>query len=198
MQPAHVTVLALVDHSAIGEGATRVVCICLAGLVALAVVHKAKVLVARTASVEPLIQLTEWRRRHAIALLASAATVEAAIAVTLVAVPTVGLGAALVMLIVYSLQLRRLPAEESCDCMGNFLSYSRAAALKRNGVLGSVAAAAMIASVTGVAPAASVSQATVGAALIVAAFAVPVGLLPKLTRRAGLAASPRERDQFAA
>lgn len=194
MDAGDVALLASLDAQGVASGASRVICLCLAGLVALAAAHKIRVLAAGTPSAEPLMQVTAWRRRHAARVLGLAAAVEVAITAALLAAPGAGLGAALLMLGVYSWDLRRLPADESCNCMGNFLSHTRSAALRRNAVLAALAAAAFVAALTGAAPVAAISQPTVGATLIVGAIVLAVDVLPKTARRAGVAAAPMGQE----
>lgn len=160
----------------VAEAAIRIFCLCLAALMALAVVHKVKVLAAGDAYRQPLIRLTAWRRRHPSLALGLAANAELAIALLLVLASPAGLGAALALLAVYSWELRRLDAENPCDCFGSFLAMSRVAALRRNLALGVISAAAFVPVAAGVVAPAPVSQATVGGALLVAAVVAPLGM----------------------
>jgi hypothetical protein len=177
------------------EGAVRVLCLCLGGLMLLAAVHKGRVLIRRSADVERLMQVSESRRRHASTWLLLALVVEVAVAVALVLVPVVGLGAALVLLATYSRELRRLAPEESCNCFGNFLRDSRVAAMRRNLTLGVLGFLALVATGAAAVTPAPVSQGTVGAALVVGAFAGSVSVLGRVGRRAGAAAEGRSRQE---
>jgi hypothetical protein len=178
----------------IAEGAMRVVALSLFALMLLAATHKLRLVANGAAATQPLMQLAAWRRRHAAWLLGGAAVVELAIAGVLIAAPVAGMAAVLALLAVYSTELRRLAKDEDCGCLGNFLSASRNAALRRNLVIASVTVAALAATATGTLAPAPISQATVGAALIVLVGAlVPLAGPPGITRRAGVAAEAHGR-----
>ena len=108
----------------------------LAGLFVLAAAHKASAVHTGSAATEPLIRISPWRRRHAPALLVAAGLAELAVAAAVVAVPVAGLAAAALLALVYARELRRLPADASCNCFGAVLSQTRASAIRRNLAVG--------------------------------------------------------------
>jgi methylamine utilization protein MauE len=170
--------------------AIRVVSVCIAALLVLALVHKARVIAMGGAAREPLMQFA-WRRPYASVVLGFAGAVELAIAVLLLVTPSLGLGGALVLLAIYSWEVRRLPSDQPCNCFGRSLLHTRDAALQRNLILAVFCVAAFVPSVTGAVTAAPISQATIGAALIVLAARLPFELLPRITNRASILADPR-------
>jgi hypothetical protein len=114
----------------------------LAVVFALAILHKARVLVSGQAGAEPLLAQSPWRRRYAGPLLGLAGLVEASAAALLLIEPTSGLVLAGVLLAFYALELRSLPAETTCHCFGSFSATPVRGAAFRNlvFVIGSVAA----------------------------------------------------------
>ena len=61
-------------------------------------------------------------------------------------VPQVGLASVTVMMVVYALLLRRMPAESPCACFGGFLASTNQIAIVRNVILaGSATGAAIVA-----------------------------------------------------
>jgi len=58
--------------------------------------------------------------------------------------PLAGCGLAIVVLAAYSALLAKLPPEEDCGCFGDVAQFSNRTAIWRNGILGSIALAALL------------------------------------------------------
>jgi hypothetical protein len=139
-------------------------------LLVLAVAHKVRVLYARRAGAEPLIELGGWRKRHASVAIALAAIGEIALAVVLIAVPIIGAAGSSLLLAFYAREVARLPADQPCNCFGEVLrTHDGRAAIRRNVVLATAAAGAFLAYATGAVGVAPLSGVTFGIALILAA-----------------------------
>lgn len=181
------------------SSAIRVVALLVAALFAVAIAHKARVIARGDARAQPLVQLSDLRRSHAVLVLALAATLETAIVFALILAPLAGLAAALLLLGCYSVELRKLAPGATCDCFGNFMRDTGAAAVRRNIALCTACALALVLALTGVADPASLSQATIGAALVIVAGILaadvlrvtiqPAGAAPDRPRRGGGIAS---------
>jgi hypothetical protein len=146
----------------------------------MAAVHKVEAVRAGRAATQPLFAHSPWRRRHAGVLLAAVATVEALAVLLLAAAPTVGLGLAVVLLAVYTAELRRLRPDQDCDCFGPKLTADRAGALRRNVALLLVSMGALVALLAGAVPVAGLSQAVVGTALLQLAAILALVALQRL------------------
>jgi hypothetical protein len=156
-----------------------------AAMLLLATVHKARSAGAGTATAEPLMRLTEWRRRHATSLLLAAALIEALVCVALLIRPTIGFAALTALALFYAVNLRRLSPNDGCNCFGSaFKSPSRRAAIARNAGIAAISAAGVALYATTALPVAPDSQATVGVALVVMAAALSVDLLRYVPRPA--------------
>jgi hypothetical protein len=115
----------------------------IAALFLLAALHKVRMLRAGRALFDPLISVSAWRRRNATLALALAASAELLVAASLVCYPPVGFCATCLIVAVYTGALRRLPADEPCNCFGEALrSHDRSTAIQRNLVLIAVSLAA--------------------------------------------------------
>jgi hypothetical protein len=158
--------------------ALRSISFVFAALLALAAAHKATVIVQRNATAEPLMQLTDWRRRHATALLLTAGIVEVLVCVALLLRPAAGFASLGVLAIFYAVNLRRLAATDTCNCFGSALkSPSRRAAIVRNVAIAGVAVPASALYGSSAVAVAPVTQTTLGVALLIAAAIASVDLL---------------------
>src|ERR1700740_1869112 len=99
----------------------RIGTIAIALLLALAVVHKGRVIARGGAASEPLVKVSRLRSLHARAVLTLTAGIEAVLVVLLVGSPTVGLAATTALTIAYAFELRRLEPDEPCNCFGDVL-----------------------------------------------------------------------------
>lgn len=115
--------------------ATYGLALALAALFALAAGHKVRVIVSGDHTREPLLRVTGWRRRHARLLLAGAAFVETATAVSLAAWPVAGMALGLALLTAYARELRRLDPKVPCNCFGSISASAAPAAIQRNHLL---------------------------------------------------------------
>ena len=114
----------------------------LAVLYAIAVMHKARMLVTGTAASEPLLPTSLWKK-HATAFVAVLAALETAIIVVLLLARPWGLAVASLTIAGYSAGLRLWAApDSSCHCFGASSRTSVRVAVWRNLVLAAVAAAA--------------------------------------------------------
>jgi hypothetical protein len=167
----------------------RAVSLCVALLFVVAVGHKVQILRAGEAAAEPLIKLGGWRKRHASTAIALAGIAETALAVLLVTVPLVGLVGASLLLVLYAREVRRLPADQPCNCFGGVIrTHAGAAAVRRNAGLAVVTAAGFVGYATGAVDVAPLSETVAGIALIlVGAMAAAEALrrLEEPTRQAG-------------
>ena len=161
---------------------------------AVAAVHKARVVAAGDAENHPLMELSDWRQRHAAFVLMAAGVLEVAVATLLIAVPSFGLSATLLLLAVYSLELKRLAPEQHCNCLGNFLRDTRTTALRRNAVLALIAGVTFAATASDLVDPAGISQATIGGTILVGALLAPMHALRTMLQRSGIAAETRARN----
>jgi energy-coupling factor transporter transmembrane protein EcfT len=99
---------------------------------ALAIGHKVAILLRGGPVVEPLLQFSAWTKRHARALLAVGACLEAAVIALLLLVPSLGLLVAAALLSGYAFALRRLDPDVSCNCFGSLSSTRAHDAVTRN------------------------------------------------------------------
>lgn len=128
----------------------RIVSLGIALLFALAIRHKLAVVLNGTAEAEPLLALSAFRRAHAATIFALVTIVEAIVALLLIATPAVGLAATALLTACYTLQLRRLPPNEPCNCFGAAFSVqSRTTAMTRNFVIVILSAPLALLYVTG-------------------------------------------------
>jgi hypothetical protein len=164
----------------------RVASLLIAALLLVALLHKVRVLARGGAHEMPLIRLDEWRRRHAVALLAIAAGCELVVAVLLLLVPTAGLGAATVVLGGYAWELRRLDPDQSCGCFGDFLKTTGERALLRNLVLAAISGTAFVLALSGVVTTGGISQATAGATLVAVAVVLAVDSVMRVLQPGGV------------
>jgi hypothetical protein len=154
--------------------------VALAVVFLVAAVHKVVVVRARRAATQPLVAYSPWRRRHAGVLVAAVVAVEALAVLLLAAAPTVGFGLAVVLLAVYTAELRRLRPDQDCDCFGPTLTTDRGGALRRNLGLLVVSGAALVALLSGAVPVAGLSQVVVGIALLQLAAILALVALQRL------------------
>jgi hypothetical protein len=152
------------------EEVARGVALALAALFMLAVVHKVDVLRSGDAAREPLVRDTALLRRHARLAVGAALAAELGAATLLVLAPAYGYGVALVLVTVYAARLRRLPADQRCNCFGSVMHADRrSSAIARNVAIGAVAVLAVAGYATGGLDTAPLSDGTLGTALVVAA-----------------------------
>jgi hypothetical protein len=149
------------------ETAVRVISLCLCALLALAVVHKVRVLAAGMASSEPLIKRRSWRNGRAAGALVLAGAAELVVIGALLVWPAVGFVAVSVLLALYSLELSSLDPDLPCNCFGEVWPTRTATAMKRNVSLAVLAASGGVLYATELVSVAPVSQRTVGIALVV-------------------------------
>jgi hypothetical protein len=170
----------------------RGVSLALAGLFVWAAAHKAHVVRERTAGHEPLMQLSQWRVRHAAALLAVATFVELTVAALLLLVPAAGFAAAAGLAVFYARELRRLPPDASCNCFGAVMAQGRTSAIHRNLVLSAIGLAGAATYLSGAAATTSISQGAVGVALMAGASIAAAAALTHLARSQQRALIERE------
>lgn len=168
-------------------------CLCAAGLILLAAVHKGRAVALGTAVSQPLMQLSDWRREHAAPLLAMLGACELVVVAALVLEPAAGMGGALALLALYTWELRRLAPDEHCDCFGNFLRTERNVALRRNVLLMAALGASLTATLLGAAEPVTGSQPAIGVALVAAAITAGIEAMPRVAPRAGVAADGQRR-----
>jgi hypothetical protein len=157
--------------------------LCLASLFLLALIHKVQVLLAGTASAEPLIRNRGLHGARAAAALGVGAAIEVGIIFALVVQPAIGCTATSTLLLAYTWELRSLAEEESCGCFGQLLELqTRSAAIARNIALATLAMLSSVVYLTGTVEVASLSQLTVGLALLVASAAGAGALLHREAR----------------
>ena len=171
--------------------AARVLALGCAAMLLVATTHKARALRERSASEFPLMHLSRRRMRRAAVLLALAAAVELLVVAALLVHPTAGLVALSVLLIVYTRELRRLPPAAPCNCFGSTRVDAAATAIRRNHVLVGVAAAVAAASLASGGTVAPITQATAGAAAILAA----TGAATQLAGRGAIASRRTGRTE---
>jgi len=160
----------------------RALSLCLVVLLFVAIVHKGRVLRARSAAREPLIQLSPWRRRHAMALLLLALGLETAIAAVLLASPDIGYLAFAILTIGYAVDLRRLP-DEPCNCFGSLLrTTSRHSSIIRNVSLSVISATGAALYLSGAIEREPLSQETLGIGLVLLSLVASIELLQRLPR----------------
>lgn len=114
--------------------------------------HKVQTLRRGLARFEPMLRLTPWDRVSANPLLALIAGLEVAIAAALIVAPAAGAGAGCLLLAFYATQIRRLPAEQSCQCFGGLFVQEQRGAFRRNLVLLALSLLVMIGIVAGIEP----------------------------------------------
>jgi Methylamine utilisation protein MauE len=163
--------------------ALRSISFVFAALLLLAVAHKGTAIASGAARAEPLMRLGPWRRRHATALLAAAATVEILICIALLIRPAVGFAALSVLALSYAVNLRKLSPNDGCNCFGSaFESRSRGTAILRNAGIAAISAVGAVLYASSAVPVAPVTQLTVGVALLLGAAATSIDLLRYIPR----------------
>jgi hypothetical protein len=126
----------------VAETAVRSLSLFLAALLALAIAHKLQLLRTGRAATQPLVKSHGLRGSRAALALSLALIAGAAVVTALVVSPELGLPATAALLVLYAFELRRLAAQETCGCFGEWLAASRRAqAIRRNLALGALAAA---------------------------------------------------------
>jgi hypothetical protein len=113
----------------------RLAALCVACLFGLAIAHKATVLLQGKAATEPLLALSSWRSRHASVLVLAVIGVETVLTGLLLVLPRVGFAASAIVFVVYSRELRRLPDDEPCGCLGQAIMLQSARSARRRNLL---------------------------------------------------------------
>lgn len=108
-----------------------------------AVVHKLGAIVRRRADEEPIIRLSRWRRRRASTLLGAVGVFESVLAALFLVAPEPAHALAALVLVAYGFELRRLPSDERCGCLGELFPTSSRGAMVRNVALASLNLAAL-------------------------------------------------------
>lgn len=169
--------------------------LCVALLLCLAIAHKVRVLYGGDARREPLLAQRAWLQRHATPALATAAAVEAAVVTALLIAPPAGLAMASLLLAAYSLELRRLPADQPCNCFGAILAESSSAsAIRRNLALIGLSVAALASYAATGERVAGLSQTAIGVALLLVAVPAAVSALRAVSPNHTAAAQSSERQ----
>lgn len=168
----------------VAETAFRSVSLLFAALLALAIAHKVHLLVAGRAAAQPLIKSHGLEGARAALLLSLALVVEAVIASALVVSARLGLAATAAVFLLYAFELRRLAPHETCGCFGEWLAVTRRAqAIRRNVLLGGLAAIGSAVYQTGVVEPVAISQASAGTAILVIAAVIPLAIRRGVSQR---------------
>lgn len=96
----------------------RTASLLLGALFALAALHKMNALQGGAAADEPLLAVSEWRRKWARPLLLSAAMAETMLVVGLLLWPAEAAAGSALLTAAYLRELQGLPAETPCNCLG--------------------------------------------------------------------------------
>jgi hypothetical protein len=162
-------------------GFTHVVMLSASALLALAALHKARLLTRRERQSTLVNQLAEIGLEPRKALTA-ALFAEAAVVTLIYLAPIAGLSALVLMLAAYTAFLSRLPDEEDCGCFGEVVPATNREAIVRNAILAVAASVGAATAATYDVRPHLFGQVSVGVTLIVLALLIGTAKTTRLLR----------------
>jgi hypothetical protein len=122
----------------------RSISLALAGLFALAAIHKSHLLLKGDVRQQPLVAAYARNARESWFMVVTALLVEAIVIAALIFEPATGYAAAACVSGLYAIALRRLDPDMQCACFGELFAADRSSAIRRNVILGIVSTVTMV------------------------------------------------------